>query len=151
MQTFAQFRYTEIARAFKQAPWRVQTQILATLAAVTVVLVALGGMYLVKASHTATAGRDVQSLQAQKAELLRAIDRQRALIAQAQSVVRVEARARELGLTPALPEQMEFIVVQEYPGVPPPQSAAAPDVPNYDETLGIWLANWVSRLIAPES
>ncbi|MEK7784717.1 MAG: hypothetical protein AAB658_04710, partial [Chloroflexota bacterium] len=116
MQTFAQFRYTEISRAFKQAPWRVQTQVIATLAALAVVIIALGGMYLAEASRAATAGRDVQFLQEQKATLNFAIDRQEADLAAAKSLTRLEARARELGYVPALPEQMEFLAVNGYPG-----------------------------------
>ena len=77
MQSLAQLRYSDISRAFKQAPWRVQIQLIASLAAIAIVIVALGGLYLIEASGAATAGRDVQSLQSQKAELELAIDRQR--------------------------------------------------------------------------
>jgi hypothetical protein len=151
MQTFAQFRYTEITRAFKQAPWRVQTQVIATLAALAVVIVALGGMYLAEASRAATAGRDVQFLQAQKAALNFAIDRQEADLAAAKSLTRLEGRARELGYMPAQPEHMEFLAVKGYPG--PQSEAVAPanevEVPDYNETLGTALAHWLSVVIRP--
>ncbi|MBI3242671.1 MAG: hypothetical protein HYZ49_10300 [Chloroflexi bacterium] len=151
MQTFAQFRYTEISRAFKQAPWRVQTQMIATLAVVAVVVVALGGMYLAEASRAATAGRDVQSLQEQKAALNFAIDRQEATLAEAKALTRLEARARELGYVPALSEQMEFLVVNGYPGAQTVAATPAAEValPDYNESLGTAVAHWLSTVIRP--
>lgn len=149
MQSFAQLRYTEISRAFRQAPWRVQTQVIATLAAAAVVVVALGGMYLAEASRAATAGRDVQTLQVKKAELELQIDRLQAQIAEAKAVARVEARARELGFAPVQKEQMEFLVVAGYPGAPPPPRAPAAEVPDYDESLGTWVAGMLSSLLRP--
>lgn len=151
MQSLAQLHYSDLSRAFKQAPWRVQIQVIASLAAVAIVIVALGGLYLIEASGAATAGRDVQWLQTQKADLELAIDRQRALIASAKSVARLEARARELGFVPAEIGQIDFVMVHGYYG---PQSnlpvAAAPPVqpqlPDYNETLGTWLAGALSNM-----
>lgn len=149
MQNLAQLRYVDISRAFKQAPWRVQVQLIASLAAGAIVIVALGGLYLTEASRAATAGRDVQSLQVQKAELEFAIDRQTALIAQAKAVVRLDKRARELGYAPAMIEQIDFVLVDGYygpklPGPPETVPPAVSNLPNYDETLGTWLANQLS-------
>jgi len=149
MQSLAQFRYVDISRAFKQAPWRIQVQLIASLAAGAIVIIALGGLYLTEASRAATAGRDVQSLQVQKTELEFAIDRQTSLIAQAKSVARLEKRAQELGYVPAVIEQIDFVLVEGYYG---PQLAVpietapviGPVLPNYDETLGTWVANQLS-------
>lgn len=152
MQSPAQLRYSDISRAFKQAPWRVQIQLIASLAAIAIVIVALGGLYLIEASGAATAGRDVQSLQSQKAELELAIDRQRALIASAKSVARLEARARELGYTPAQAGQLDFVLVEGYYGsqlhVPvAADPAPQPELPDYNETLGTWLAGALSNVL----
>ena len=152
MQSPAQLRYSDISRAFKQAPWRVQVQLIASLAAIAIVIVALGGLYLIEASGAATAGRDVQSLQLQKAELELAIDRQRALIASAKSVARLEARARELGYTPAQAGQLDFVLVEGYYGsqlhVPvAADPAPQPELPDYNETLGTWLAGALSNVL----
>jgi len=152
MQSIAQLRYTDLSRAFQQAPWRVQAQIIASLAAFAIVIVALGGLYLTEASRAATAGRDVQSLQAQKAELEFAIDRQMALIAQAKSVARLEVRARELGFVPAAADQLDYVLVAGYygpqwnlPSEAPPREAL-PVVPDYNETLGTWLMGNLSAV-----
>ncbi len=152
MQSLAQLRYSDISRAFKQAPWRVQVQLIASLAAIAIVIVALGGLYLIEASGAATAGRDVQSLQLQKAELELAIDRQRALIASAKSVARLEARTRELGYTPAQAGQLDFVLVEGYYGpqlhVPvAADPAPQPELPDYNETLGTWLAGALSNVL----
>ncbi len=149
MQNIAQLRYSEIARAFRQAPWRVQTQLFATLAAAAVVVVALGGMYLATASRAATAGRDVQSLEAQTADLEISIHRYQALVAEAKSLNRLEGRARDLGYVPANPDQMEYIVVNGYPGAQQTGAPPTVDVPNYDETLGTWLVDALSAIVRP--
>jgi hypothetical protein len=132
--------YAQIKRVFKQAPWRVQTQVVAAAAVFFLVLAALGGLYLATATRAATAGRDVQRLEAQKADLLHELDRLQADIATARSVDRLEARAKELGYTPATPGQVEYLIV---PGYPAPPAAAGPApaaaLPDYDETLASWL------------
>ena len=143
-------RYYDVTRAFQQAPWRVQTQIIATFAAMAVVIVALGGMYLAEASRTATAGRDVQSLQIQKAELEMSINRLNASIAQMKSVSRLEGRVREMGFVPAQSAQVEFIIVDGYRnGQAQIVTAVAPESEtlDYNETLGTWLARTLSTMI----
>ncbi|MEK7808361.1 MAG: hypothetical protein AAB571_04755 [Chloroflexota bacterium] len=143
-------RYDDVARAFRQAPWRVQTQFIATFAALAVVIVALGGMYLAEASRTATAGRDVQSLQIQKAELEMSINRLNASIAQMKSVSRLESRVRELGFVPAQSAQVEFIIVDGYRKgqvQAAPVKSAPEEIPDYNETLGTWLARTLSTMI----
>ena len=149
MQSLAQLRYVDISRAFKQAPWRTQVQVIASLAAGAIVIAALGGLYLTEASRAATAGRDVQTLQIQKADLQFVIDRQTALIAQAKSVSRLQKRSVELGYVPAETEQIDFVLVGGYYGPQPPGPAetappAAPELHDYDQTLGAWLANQLS-------
>jgi hypothetical protein len=152
MQSIAQLRYTDLSRAFRQAPWRVQVQIMASLAAFAIVIAALGGLYLTEASRAATAGRDVQSLQTQKAELEFAIDRQMALIAQAKSVARLEVRARELGFVPAAADQLDYVLVEGYYGpqwnLPRevPASELLPVALDYNETLGTWLMGNLSAV-----
>jgi hypothetical protein len=152
MQSIAQLRPDALSRAFRQAPWRIQVQLIASLAAAAIVMVALGGLYLTEASRAATAGRDVQALQVQKAELQFMIDRQLALIAQAKSVERLEQRARDLGYVPAEIGQIENIRVEGYYGPQynlPAEAAPQPlfDVPNYNESLGTWLVGMLSSVL----
>ncbi len=156
MQSLAKLRYSDISRAFKQAPWRVQVQVIASLAAASIALAALGGLYLTEASRAATAGRDVQTLQAKKAALEFAIDRQLALIARAKSVSQLEARARELGYAPVTADRIDYVIVEGYYGpqshlpAETPVQAQAPQ-PDYDETLGAWLAGVLTSVVGPGS
>ena len=155
------------ARAGKQAPWRVQTQIVAAVAVFAVVLAAIGGLYLATASRAATAGRDVQRLEAQKADLVLEIDQLEAEVASAMSLTRMQARAGELGFAPAHPEQIEFIVVAGYPAPRSPWTArpgsldsppgladtarvAAALAADYDETFTSWLARQMTAVLALE-
>jgi hypothetical protein len=152
MLSLVRLRPVDLSRAFRQAPWRVQVQVIASLAATAIVVVALGGLYLTEASRAATAGRDVQALQVQKSELEFLIDRQLALIAQAKSVERLEQRARDLGYVPAEIGQIDYILVEGYYGPQynlPVDAAPAPrqDLPNYNESLGTWLVGMLSSVL----
>jgi hypothetical protein len=137
--------YDQFKRVFRQAPWRAQTQVAAAAAVFFLVMAALGGLYLATATRAATAGRDVQRLEAEKTDLLHELDRLQAEIAAAQSVSRLEARARELGYVPANTDQVEYLVVPGYPAAPPaetapPEADTVASLPDYDETLASWLA-----------
>lgn len=145
MQKIQRFQPGQLVRAFKQAPWRVETQVIAALAAIMVVVIAISGMYLAEASRAAVAGRDVQSLEEQRDDLLRQNDLLRAEIARVQSVARVEERAREMGFTPATIDNLEFLAISEnifatqMPAVTANDNQPVSDIPAYNETLGEWL------------
>ena len=50
-------------RAFKQAPWRSQTQAVAILSVTLLTVAVVGGFYLAVAARAATAGRDLQAFE----------------------------------------------------------------------------------------
>ena len=133
--------YAQIRRVFKIAPWRVQTQVVAALAVFFLVLAALGGLYLATATRAATAGRDVQRLEEQKTDLLHDLDQLQTDVAAAQSVTRLEKRARELGFVAAAPDQVEYLAVPGYPAAAAASEAPPADkLPDYDQTLASWFA-----------
>lgn len=123
MQTFYP---TQILRAFRQAPWRQQTQLLAGLFIGLMVLLVVGGLYLAVASRAGNAGRDLQNLEARKAELIRSNDQLRAELAELRSMTRLANRALELGFAPAVNDQVHYLAVPNYPPAVPAQAAAAP-------------------------
>lgn len=129
MQTFYP---TQLLRAFRQAPWRQQTQLLAGLFIGLLVLLVVGGLYLTVASRAGNAGRDLQNLEARKSDLIYANDRLRAQLAQLRSLDRLASRALELGFTPATTEQVHYLAVTNYPAAAPvvaaPAAAALPAV-----------------------
>jgi len=49
-----------IQQAFRQAPWRTQTQATSLVLAVVVIVAVIGALYLAQASRTATIGRSLQ-------------------------------------------------------------------------------------------
>ncbi len=137
----------QILRAFKQAPWRTQTQSVAVLAVVLFVMAILGGLYLAVAARAGTAGRDLQNLQQRQDDLIRENDQLRAELAELRSVTRLEERARALGFSPVAPDAVEYLVVKNYPN----QVAAAPPAPlpaAHPATLVDWLAEALSALLA---
>src|SRR3990172_1031115 len=108
--------YTDqVLRAFKQAPWRTQTQAVAAWSVTLLVIAVVGGLYLAVASRAATAGRDLQALEARKEELGLENARLRAEVARLRSVTRLADPARALGFTPARREQIEYLAVPEIP------------------------------------
>lgn len=117
---------TQLLRAFRQAPWRQQTQIVAIIAVGLMIVLVVGGLYLAVASRAGNAGRDLQRLEERKADLLRENDRLRANLADLRSMNRLAARALELGFAPANPEQVTYVAVPNYPTAAAPSVAVTP-------------------------
>ena len=137
----------QILRAFKQAPWRKQTQSVAVLAVVLFVMAVLGGLYLAVAARAGAAGRDLQALEQRQDDLIRSNDELRAQLAEMRSVTRLEERARALGFNPVAPDAVEYLVVKNYPN----QVAATPPAPVQaarPATLVDWLAETLSTLLS---
>jgi hypothetical protein len=137
----------QIFRAFKQAPWRKQTQSVAVLAVILLAMAVLGGLYLTVAARAGTAGRDLQTFEQRQDELIRSNDELRAQLAELRSVKRLADRALVLGYTSVAPEAVEYLVVKNYPTVatetpPPPAPAAQP------ATLVDWLTETLSALLS---
>jgi hypothetical protein len=128
-----------LLRAFKQAPWRSQTQAVAILSITLLAAAVVGGFYLAVAARAATAGRDLQGLEARKTELLQSNDELQAQLAQLRSINRLAARAVALGFKPATGDQLEYMRVESYPQhvqlKPPPRAAALPPPPTAWQTL----------------
>lgn len=105
----------QVLRAFKQAPWRIQTQTLAWLSILILSTLVVGGLYLAVASRAGNAGRDLQAYEAAKTDLVRENDRLRAQLADLRNMDRMAARALTLGFVPATPEQVHYVAVENYP------------------------------------
>lgn len=132
-----------IQQAIRQAPWRTQTQATSLVLAVVVIVAVIGALYLAQASRTATIGRRLQEMEAERQQLEQANAQLRAEIAGLQSVPRLIGKAQELGFHTANSSQVEYMPVD----VAPPRPTASPllettldEVPRYDETLDSWLS-----------
>jgi hypothetical protein len=140
-------------RAFKQAPWRTQTQAVAAWSVTLLVVMVIGGLYLTVASRAAAAGRDLQRLEVRKTALALETDRLRARLAELRSVDRLVQRALVLGFQPAQPGQIEYLAVNDYPYAAqtsaPPRAAEVPAMPeNSLAQLSDWVANMLQGLMA---
>ena len=131
-----------LLRAFKQAPWRSQTQVVAMFSIALLAAAVIGGFYLAVAARAATAGRDLQSLEAQKTELIQSNNELEAQLADLRSINRLAARATALGFQPATDDQLQYMRVQSYPQnvqlKPPPRAALPPPPPTTWQVLLSW-------------
>jgi hypothetical protein len=143
MQTFYP---AHLLRAFRQAPWRQQTQLLAGLFIGLLVLLVVGGLYLAVASRAGNAGRDLQNFEAHKAELIRENDRLRAELAQLRTLTRLASRALELGFVPAEPDQVHYLKVPSLPAAAPQPAVAAAPVAETTASPIDWLSEALRRL-----
>lgn len=126
----------------KKLAWLGETQAALGWAVVLLLSAVVGTLYVSQASRIASTGRTVQLLQLE----LGALKRDNALleraIAEAQSLERIEARARDMGFTRALPEDIEYIVVESYPSGPAVALTPAPPPILADPADTIWEALW---------
>jgi hypothetical protein len=141
-----------LARAFKEAPWRTQTQAVAIVSIFLLVVAIVAGFYLTVASRAATAGRDLQRLEAQKTVLIQANEELRAELSELRAVERMVQRALAMGFRPALPEQIHYVRVDNYPytvqTTPPPRAVLPePPPPSALAQVGEWLAQVLQGLV----
>ena len=136
------------ARAYRQAPWRIQTRLLAMGLAVILALAATLSLFIFTGAQAAEAGLRVQTLLSERDSLLRKIDSQQADLAGLQSQSWMSSRAKDLGFAPVSPNAMGYVEV-------PPEAQATPQYfgpsgtlyvepslavsPAYRQTLLEWL------------
>ncbi len=75
----------------------------------------LGAIYLFQTSRIATTGRMVQELQFDLNETKRVNSELERDIAEAQSLERLQAQAAKLGFIKARPDDIEYLIVRNYP------------------------------------
>jgi hypothetical protein len=131
-----------VAEQFRRLVLLTEAQAVTGWGIVLVLIALLGAIYLNQTSRIAAIGRRVQQLQFD----LEAIKRENSTIerdiAEAQSLERLDAEAARLGFVRALPDDIEYLIVPEYP----PMSDSGPTVataptPAPIETMGeaLWL------------
>lgn len=82
---------------------------------ILLVAAVLGAIYLIQTSRIASTGRLVQELQFQLDETKRESSELERDIAEAESLKRLQVRASQLGFIKALPADVEYLVVKNYP------------------------------------
>jgi cell division protein FtsL len=144
-----------LQQAYRQAPWRRQMQMIGFFAAGVASVALLAGLYLNITARAATAGRMVQDLQDQRAQMQQQIEDLSSQLADISSVDAMQQRASELGFAPVLPGSITYLSVQGYKGRPVVQLApragtqfglASRMPPAYTQSLFDWLANILNQL-----
>ncbi|MCP4418938.1 MAG: hypothetical protein GY805_20165 [Chloroflexi bacterium] len=128
---------------------------------IILILVALlGTIYVSQASRIATVGRRVQVLQNELTELKRQNNDLEQDIAAAQSLDRLQTEAIRLGFVEAYPDDIEYIIVSEYPvdleesdplEILPTVTAVPPPAATAREALWLYLSGQFSDFIRGEA
>lgn len=126
--------------------WLTEAQAAVGWAVIIFLAALLGTIYVRQASQIASVGRRVQLLQIDLEELKRQNDAIEQQIAEAQSLERLQQEAVRLGFVQADPDDIEYIVVTDYPvdntAVELPTNRETPEPPPPPpQTMGeaIWL------------
>jgi len=98
-------------RAYKEAPWRVQTRALAIGLVAVLGLAATLSLFIFTGAQAAEAGLQVQRLIGERDTLLRRIEAQQVNLARLDSVSWYYEKAEDLGFESTDPREMTFIRV----------------------------------------
>lgn len=115
----------------------------------------VGTIYLSQASRIATTGRRVQLLQNELTDVKRTNAALEQSIAEAQALERLQQEAAGMGFVRAAPDQIEYLVVSNYPAAPAieptPATAVAPPVETMKEAVWLAVQDNFSHLMRAES
>lgn len=95
--------------------WLTEAQAAAGWGVIIILAALLGAIYLNQASKIAAIGRRVQIEQADLDDIKRVNSELERLIAEAQGLERLHAEALEMGFHPATQDEIEYLVVPDYP------------------------------------
>ena len=144
------------ARAYAQAPWRKQIQLIGLFSLVLVILSLVAGIYLSVSARTTAVGRDIQGMYRDIDILDQEIEDLQGRAAFLNSSAEMAKRARELGFKPLNGDQVVYLQISGYidrqPAVLAPYTnqplTSAPGLPpEYTETL----FDWFIRQVASET
>jgi hypothetical protein len=143
------------SQAFKQAPWRSQTQMIGLFFIALVVVLLVAAVYLTISGQASAAGLTALNLDTKRSNLERTIADKKADLALLTSASIMEQRAKDMGFQPADPDNVIYVVVPGYTGrqtailAPPPGivEEEGPVVKSiYRQSLWDWLFQGINRL-----
>ncbi|OJX47270.1 MAG: hypothetical protein BGO78_17535 [Chloroflexi bacterium 44-23] len=135
-------------QAYRQKPWRIQTQWISLTLLVVVLAILSIAMNLTITTKSAHAGVQVRVLEAEREKLERSISGNLTLLAQILSASTMQERAKEMGYVPATQANIEYIYLSEYVGkegqkisIPPARDNAVANSikPIYTRSLWDWV------------
>jgi hypothetical protein len=109
--------------------WLTEAQAALSWGVILFLAALVGAIYLFQASRIASVGREVQGLQWELDEVKRVNNELERDIAEAQSLDRLEEEIKALGFIRARPEDVEYLVIPDFP--------AEKVVADADETVSI--------------
>lgn len=146
-------------QAYKEAPWRAQVKRIALFLSAMIAIAIVAGLYLSITAQTAAAGVEARKLEKKRDELMRQNSDLRTQLGFMSSRAEMERKAKELGFEPVNPDQLEYMVIEGYPGRGAVQLAAPPSPPktirpllkpDYTQSLGEWLMQKMASLSREE-
>ncbi len=146
----------------KRIGWLTEAQAVLGWAVILILVALLGALYLNQASHIASVGRRVQVLQNKLETLKRENATLARQIAESQSLEWLQQEAIRLGFVPARPDDIEYIIVPNYPVDPleekkefddsaPQDPASAMPIETFEEALWLTFKAGIGNLIYGEA
>lgn len=143
-----------MVQAYRQAPWRINTQRGALLLIVAILGASVLWVMVSVTVQAASAGLDVQDLEDKREAILRqsaGLKAQYAVITSAQTM---EKRAEEMGFEPVNPGDVTYVVVPGYMGREAEVLASQPGAnirpplvkPAYTQSLWEWLQQGIMEI-----
>ncbi len=149
-----------ITRAYSQAPWRKQWQIIGLVSLILVLIAMIAGVYLNISAQATAVGRDIQSMQATTVAVQRENQDLQSHLALILSSSDMESRARSLGFVPVPPDQIVYLNVPGYAErqsiiLAPSNDRAVVGArympPEYTESIFEWLSSRIREWYASMS
>lgn len=140
----------------KSILWLTEAQAALSWIAILVLAALVGAIYLFQASRIASVGREVQELQWELDDVKRVNSELEREIAEAQSLDRLQQEVLRLGFVRAQPEDIDYIVVSDFPvanevdSMPTIASKSDP-VENIGQALWLAVESSITDLVRGES
>ncbi len=137
-----------IVQAYRQAPWRTQLQWIVFFLLMLVIAAIIAAVYLSISAASAQAGRDIQSMQMDGADIENQIADLNTQLAMLTSAAQMQKRAKDMGFVPVDPGKETFLMIPGYNGrqpavmAPPPSPAEGATTlikPSYTQSLWEWI------------
>ncbi len=146
-----------LVQAYRQAPWRLQTQRGVLLLVVAILCASVLWVMVSVTVQAAAAGLEIQALEDEQEKLQREIAGLRTQIAIQTSAAQMQQRAADLGFKPVDPADVTYVVIPGYTGrmpviqAPPPGSTIPQPLvkPAYTQSLWEWLLEGVLSISEP--
>lgn len=146
-----------MVQAYRQTPWRIETQRGVFILLLVIFAALLGWIYLRITIQAATTGLEVQKLDSDRTNLIREIAQDQAVLANLMSAKNMEKRALALGYTKVSGEKVVYMNIPGYTGRQSPSIAPAtakpiePPLlkPVYTQSLWEWLFQGILKGAEP--